>query len=59
MHGEGSIQSEILLTEGKFAKESIDKFTVDCWDNFSPLTGLDVGYDNSGMKFGWYLDKVC
>ncbi|CAF1531763.1 unnamed protein product, partial [Rotaria sordida] len=59
MHGTNVSSNQIFLSDGKFEKKSVDKFTVYAPPNLSPLTALDIGHDNSGFGPGWYLDKVC
>ncbi|CAF2728225.1 unnamed protein product [Rotaria sp. Silwood2] len=59
MHGKNSSSSQIFLCDGKFEKNSVDKFTTDASSDLSPLTALDIGHDNSGVGPAWYLDKVC
>ncbi len=58
MHGKNSTSSQIFLGDGKFEKQSVDRFIADTSAEFSPLTALDIGHDNSGMSSGWYLDKA-
>ncbi|CAF1005020.1 unnamed protein product [Rotaria sordida] len=58
MHGKNVSSGQIFLSDGKFEKKSVDKFTVNAPPNLSPLTALDIGHDNSGFGPGWYLDKV-
>ncbi|CAF1135774.1 unnamed protein product [Rotaria sordida] len=58
IHGKNSSSNQIFLSNGKFEKKSINKFTIYASNNLSPLTALDIGHDNSGLAPGWYLDKV-
>ena len=58
MHHERESSGQIFLTDGKFETGNVDICTVDAPDNFSPLTALDIGHDNSGRAPGWFLDKV-
>ncbi|CAF2908011.1 unnamed protein product [Rotaria sp. Silwood2] len=58
MHGKNSSSNKIYLSNGKFEKKSVDKFTINAPNDLSPLTALDIGHDNSGIGSGWYLDKV-
>lgn len=59
MYGEGSARSQIFLSEGKFEKDAMDKFSVDLPEDLCPLVALDVICDNSGIKSAWCVDRVC
>jgi hypothetical protein len=59
MHKNKLSSNQIFLTGGKFEQKCLDIFTVDSSDDFSPLSALDIGHDNSGRAPGWHLEKVC
>ncbi|CAF2130421.1 unnamed protein product [Rotaria magnacalcarata] len=58
MHGKDSSSEEIILSDGKFENNSVDKFTINAPKDLSALTALDIRHNNSGVRRGWYLEKV-
>ncbi|CAM4967373.1 unnamed protein product [Rotaria socialis] len=58
MHGKDSSSEQIILSDGKFENNSVDKFTINAPKELSALTALDIRHNNTGVRRGWYLEKV-
>lgn len=58
MHRKGAESGKIFLMNGKFERKSVDEIIIDGPEDFSPLSALDIGHDNTGAGPGWFLHKV-